>query len=252
MTAHEEHEHFRRLMSEHLDGLLAEPQVRELEQHLAGCRQCREEFALLRRSVQLLRNLPQVEVPEELRHRLHRRLLRHGAAMRRRSSTSRWMVPFEATMAVLLATVGAIVLVLLVSSFPVTVTVPRGTLLELSVNRPERLYRLAESAWRSGGTVRRQGHLVPKGSRLGASGQLELWIPRPRWGDFLAAAGELVPAPALPAHLPPTGEQQVLVLVRLVRPARSGPRSGAGPASTPTPPKTPRGRQPPPPGGRAR
>lgn len=251
MTTDDRHEYYRQLLSEHLDGLLAAPQQQELERHLAGCRQCREELALLRRSLQLVRSLPQVEAPEELRYRLRRRVLRHGVTMRRRLAGSRWMVPFEAIMAVLLATVGAIVLVLLVSRFPLTVTVTDTTPLELAVHRSEQLYHLAESAWRSGGSVRRLGHLVPAASRLGASDSLELLIPRPRWDAFLAHAGKL--AAGLPARLPAAfRQQQVLVLVRLVSPATPSPRAGAGPASPPAPPKTPRGRQSPPPGDKAR
>ena len=62
------------LMSEHLDGRLDQDQERLLQEHLAGCPQCREDFAALKETVELVRSIPAVEPPSDLLADVRRRL----------------------------------------------------------------------------------------------------------------------------------------------------------------------------------
>jgi len=53
-------------MSTAIDGRLDAQRTRLLEEHLAGCEACREEFAALKHTVALLQGLPEVDPPADL------------------------------------------------------------------------------------------------------------------------------------------------------------------------------------------
>lgn len=57
------HGRWRALLSPYLDGRLTPVQGRRLEEHLATCDRCQRQLAELRATVELLRSLPQEEVP---------------------------------------------------------------------------------------------------------------------------------------------------------------------------------------------
>ena len=59
--------HCESLTSAYLDGELPEGQMARVEEHLAACSRCREDFNLLRRSVRLVGHLGQESCPVDLR-----------------------------------------------------------------------------------------------------------------------------------------------------------------------------------------
>ena len=58
------------LLSEYLDGRLAEDERRDLEAHLSGCHECSAFVGTYKSTVSLLRSLKEEDLPEELRLRL--------------------------------------------------------------------------------------------------------------------------------------------------------------------------------------
>lgn len=62
------------LSSEFRDGRLEGDLEEELEAHLAGCPRCRRYQSALERGVDLLRSLPGLDVPEDLKPRLSHRI----------------------------------------------------------------------------------------------------------------------------------------------------------------------------------
>ena len=58
------------LLSDYLDGRLADDVRRDLEQHLGGCSECTTFVGTFRSTVALLQSLSDDDLPEELRVRL--------------------------------------------------------------------------------------------------------------------------------------------------------------------------------------
>jgi len=61
-------------LSEYIDGAAPVEELREAEQHVAGCPSCSRYRAVVERGVELLRGLPLPEVPEDFHPRLQHRL----------------------------------------------------------------------------------------------------------------------------------------------------------------------------------
>lgn len=61
-------------LSAYIDGMLDSSQVREVEEHLQECTDCREEYEELKVAVKLVRELPEVVPPPEFRANLGRKL----------------------------------------------------------------------------------------------------------------------------------------------------------------------------------
>ncbi len=59
-------------LSDYIDENLARQKCRELERHLETCHNCRVVVDTLRRTVALYHSMPDEEVPEDVRLRLHK------------------------------------------------------------------------------------------------------------------------------------------------------------------------------------
>ena len=57
------HNRLQELLSAYIDGEASNSEVIEVEEHLSGCDECRIELDSLRATVDLLRGLPQFDVP---------------------------------------------------------------------------------------------------------------------------------------------------------------------------------------------
>lgn len=68
------HARVRSLMSEFHDGELAPEPAQIVEQHLAGCRDCRFEYARLSQVANALRHLPRADAPSSLARTIRRRI----------------------------------------------------------------------------------------------------------------------------------------------------------------------------------
>jgi len=110
----------RDLLSEYIDGRLS-PKVRaEIDKHLAVCADCAAELEFLKNTVQMVRELPEAEPPEDFHGQLHMRLAK--AEAERRSAPADTRTGFGAWMRGLLrrpalrgALAGVMVLVLVFS-----------------------------------------------------------------------------------------------------------------------------------------
>jgi len=71
------HDEARSRFSELLDGALLEPEAREVEQHIDGCRECREAWGEFKGTFETFRSVARTEAPpylvERIKRRIHRR-----------------------------------------------------------------------------------------------------------------------------------------------------------------------------------
>jgi anti-sigma factor RsiW len=65
------------LLSDYLDAVLGEDALRALEDHLQGCAPCVAYLNTYRRTRQVAATVNRVEMPEEMKQRLHDFLLQH-------------------------------------------------------------------------------------------------------------------------------------------------------------------------------
>lgn len=212
-----EHEQAQTLLSDYLEGELAPGTRRELEAHLTACPDCGRDLELLETSLKLVRRLAPVEAPAEFSARVRRRARKAGLfSSRRARGAQRTMVPFESTLVVLLATIGALVFTLLLLQGRMqTFIVQRRPIVLLAENADE-LNQMTRAAWNAGGRVRSLGHDVPPGSRLGGFAELDLLVPPDSWSAFRAAVGRICDNRALPDKPPPAEpEGSVRVIVQL-------------------------------------
>ncbi|MDJ0787117.1 MAG: zf-HC2 domain-containing protein [Myxococcota bacterium] len=84
------HARLREQLSAYVDGQLSSRELRRLDRHLARCADCRQELDSLRRTVDLLRELPPVELPQGLETRLMAHL-DHRSAEQDRGRGPRWL-----------------------------------------------------------------------------------------------------------------------------------------------------------------
>ena len=61
-------------LSDFLDGTLSEEFCQEIEEHMAGCEECKIVVDTLGKTILLYRELPQPEMPEDARIRLYHSL----------------------------------------------------------------------------------------------------------------------------------------------------------------------------------
>ena len=59
-------------LSDYIDESMAQKKCRELERHLETCHNCRVVVDTMRRTVALYHSLPDEEMPEDVRLRLHK------------------------------------------------------------------------------------------------------------------------------------------------------------------------------------
>ncbi len=59
-------------LSPYLDGEASAALCAEIEQHLAGCENCRAVVDTLRKTITLYRRMPRTDLPEETRERLYK------------------------------------------------------------------------------------------------------------------------------------------------------------------------------------
>jgi anti-sigma factor RsiW len=212
-----EHEKAKELLSCYVDGTLDAESCKKLEAHLEGCEDCRGTLDLLKKTLQVVGEIPPAQAPADFSARLRRKARKAGLFERhRRRPATRQMVPFEATMAVLLAAMGGLVVSLLMYYShlqSLTVENPPAVLL---VESKQQVNQVARATWAVGGEVRIPGRTkVPTETPLGAPPELELRIPHdawPAWEQKLKEKGIQSPdAPLADAD----GRLHVIVQIRI-------------------------------------
>lgn len=224
-----EHEQAQTLLSDYMEGELTAEAGNEFEAHLSTCLQCRRDLDLLRSSLALVRQLAPVEAPADFSVRVRRRARKAGLFNSRRGrQLQRTMVPFESTLVVLLATIGALVFTLLLLHDRLqTLVVQREPTVLLAESVLE-VNQMARAAWDAGGRVHSLGHDVPAGSPLGGFSELDLCIPPRSWNAFRASIGRIRDNNGLPEKPPPSDRDGcVRVIVQVRYPKTQRPR-GAG------------------------
>ena len=64
-------------MNLYIDGTLEQELCRQLEAHLKGCEQCRIVLDTTKKTITLYRDHAEIEIPDEIRSRLHQALRRY-------------------------------------------------------------------------------------------------------------------------------------------------------------------------------
>jgi|GEM_PF-1897980 len=244
------HEKAQELLSCYVDGTLDAESSKKLEAHLEECEECRGDLDLLKKTLQVVGEIPPALAPADFSTQLRRKARKAGLFERhRRRPATRQMVPFEATMAVLLAAMGGLVVSLLMyygHLQSLTVEHPPAVLL---VESKDQVNQVARATWTVGGEVRIPGHPeIPTKTPLGAPPELELQIPHdawPVWKQHLKEKGMQSPD-APPADV--DGRLHVIVQIRLKESAHLP--GEAEPASTADRPRSPPDPASPPPGGK--
>jgi len=226
-----EHEQAQSAMSDYLEGNLPEEIRLEFEEHLSACPACRKDLELLRRSLKLVQHLPPVEAPADFPLRLRRRARKAGLFeyRQRRRAQQRFMVPFESAMVVIMATVGALVITLLVfQSQMQELIVPRQptVILAEGINQVNQVTR---ATWSVGGRVHVSGRLVPQGSPLGAPPELDLGFEPGAWKNFRDELPIEI-SDQMPLATPPLDNDGLVHIVVQIRLTRAGavPRGEEG------------------------
>jgi hypothetical protein len=214
-----EHAEVQSRLSDYLDGALPPAEAKALEGHLAGCAACQHDLALLRRSIGFVRALPRVTAPPDFASQVRRRAHKAGLfGKQRRRDLTRWMVPWEATLVVVIATMGALVIFLLLIQdqlVPQEIGTPPPV---VGVEGAPQVNQVAQVVWQAGGAVYALGRLVPPQSPLGAVTEIELAIPPASWGTVRSTLAPLVGPERLPAHPPPVGKDgRIRLIVQIVR-----------------------------------
>lgn len=88
-----QHQDARDLFSQYLDADLAPEQTQALQEHLASCAECKNEYELFSKTVLSIHQLRPVPVPEAFGAQVRKRLYRRRNQLKKR----RWMAhfPFE-------------------------------------------------------------------------------------------------------------------------------------------------------------
>lgn len=244
-----EHEQAQKLLSCYVDGTLDSESARKLEAHLEGCAKCRGDLDLLKKTLQVVGEIPPAEAPADFSARLRRKARKAGLFERyRRRPAARQMLPIEPAMAVLLAAMGGLVVLLLTIYGKLQFEIPENPPAVLLVESKDQVNQVARAAWAAGGEVRIPGRPeVPPQTPLGAPPELELRIPKqawPAWGRGLKERG------LDPPHTPEPDADGLLHVIVQIRLRAGAPLPGAeDSASSAGRPRTPPDPESPAPGG---
>lgn len=107
-----EHSRVKELFSDYLDGELADDMARELESHLEGCEDCRNELQSLKQTVAAVASLGPVDAPEGFTSKVHQRLRRRMRHRPEMASTLEHKIPYETICLIMLAILAALYIIL--------------------------------------------------------------------------------------------------------------------------------------------
>jgi predicted anti-sigma-YlaC factor YlaD len=211
-----EHNKAKEALSEYLDGALSLSQKEAIERHLETCAECRADLDILKQTLSLVRRMSPIEAPAHFAQQVRKRARKVGFDRKRQGPWTRFMVPYEAALIVLVATVGALIVLqmLLHQTLPTVTTIPP---LFLEVKNQEQLSQVAEIAWGEQAQVSNLGRAVAPGTSIEEAQELMVRVPSIRWRSFLEKLKDVGIPEFYPGKEP--AESEVFLLVRL-RPSR--------------------------------
>ncbi len=198
-------------MSDALDGLLQGPDRERFERHLDKCKDCRGQYELLSKSIDLVRSMPHPQAPEELSERIRRRLRRKGA-MKKKATLLRSLVPFEAAIVVMVAAVAVWLFTVFGGTGITPVAMPHPTVEVTGAEQAKDLVELAlESGWRvvAGGKTIDTAEPIPPG-------RIEIWVAADQVGAFAEKVAKRIAG--VKVHIPSNLRGQTAVFeVKILR-----------------------------------
>jgi hypothetical protein len=214
-----EHEIAQGLLSEYLEGELAEDRYRSMEDHLQGCETCQNDLRTLKNTLQLVQNIPPVRAPVRFASSVRKRAKKAGLFSRRRNRLfPRQMIAFEATLVVILATMASIVFTLLLMHTHIETLHSDRIPLSIQVQADSHAQMIAESVWDAGGEIWELDQALPAGSTLKTPYEIELRIPDKSWPKLKKTLELLSTGTSLPQTTPKSdikGMVQVIVQIQI-------------------------------------
>lgn len=127
-------------LSDALDGLLNESELKELQQHLESCPSCARAYAELKQVSSQLKGLPAIAVPQDLMKDVRKSLRTEMSSQRKKTPVSRWFTvsPLFQWRALALAGVACLVAILILWG-PVKNTAPQFCMVALELNTTEEI-----------------------------------------------------------------------------------------------------------------
>ncbi len=184
------HEQAQGLLSDYMEDNLSAAERQSVKAHLESCTTCREELALLERTMPLVQSMPRVQAPAGFTNRVRLRARKSGVlARRRRAHLWRISTPFTSivTMAVLMATVGAMLVVVLILQQKIEVLIQEQPPTRMQVDHAADLEHIARLAWAVGAEVRVTDKPLVPGSPIGDAMELELRLDKNKLEGFFSA-----------------------------------------------------------------
>ncbi len=184
------HEQAQGLLSDYMEDNLSAAERQSVKAHLESCTTCREELALLERTMPLVQSMPRVQAPAGFTNRVSLRARKSGVlARRRRAHLWRISTPFTSivTMAVLMATVGAMLVVVLILQQQIEVLIQEQPPTRMQVDHAADLERIARLAWAVGAEVRVTDKPLVPGSPIGDAMELDLRLDKNKLEGFFSA-----------------------------------------------------------------
>ncbi|MBW2699932.1 MAG: zf-HC2 domain-containing protein [Deltaproteobacteria bacterium] len=184
------HEQAQGLLSDYMEDSLSEAERQSVKAHLESCTTCREELALLKRTMPLIQGMPRVQAPSGFTNRVSLRARKSGIlARRRRTHLWRISTPFTSivTMAVLMAAVGAMLVVVLMLQQQIEVLIQEQPPTRMQVDDAADLERIARLAWAADAEVRVTDKPLAPDSPIGDALELELRLDKNKLEGFFSA-----------------------------------------------------------------
>lgn len=182
-----DHEQVQVLLSEYHEGGLLPEQRLSVEQHLQRCPICQKDLTMIQKALEIARSIPPARAPSDFVGRVRERAHKLGYLKgRRHARQNRFFVMWEATLVVLLATIGALVVLMLFWRRLPTEPPPLDHRQQvLTIANPSDIQTVTAATWNLGGKVSVDGRLLPPGSSVSPEKTLDLFIPHEHWKEYL-------------------------------------------------------------------
>jgi hypothetical protein len=187
MRATMEHDQVQTLLSDYREGGLLPEQRLSVEQHLQGCTVCQKDLSMIQKALDIAQRIPPAKAPSDFVGRVRQRAHKLGYLKgRRHARQNRFFVMWEATLVVLLATFGALVVLMLSwQRLPIQPQPLEHRKPVLTIVNPLDVQTVTVATWTVGGTVSVKGKLLPPGSPVASEKVVDIFVPRKRWKEYV-------------------------------------------------------------------